>query len=682
MHVLLLVFLLLVQCVSAFAAGNESVTPLPATQPNASSYSIQRTWDQQEIPAIFSRYFSVGWVESGGTHPTAAGMTSAAFATEAFTNSGNRVRALSDGTGGSAAINYTTAGCAVNDTAWVIISAMTANSSGNFSRVTGTNYFVNCTDTSEPSLPLDSAWLMKVTITASAITTVVFNGLNTPIPAYIQTSIYNVLEHGLVGDCSTNDAAAFQNLANKVLEGSTLFFPQTSTACYQFSTTRVNITKAITILCEGWTTSLTWDTENATDPGCPDAKTCNYGGLNIYDPDVTDGDYLSHVIVKDCHFKFGGTRGNTWFTHKRGLNVYQANNVTIANNWFENITAEVVGVGNFGSATKGERGWIVQNLFTNFAQVGINPNNFSMNVESNRFRTGAIAIEFGRSGTIVQDNEAFDLTGQLVAIQATNGSVDGNICRTCYTTNPASTDGVISVNDRGSCTGTSALTISNNIIVNTTSPANAAGIAVFNSGSACSPPERNSHINVQNNQIGTSFQTGIYIHQCDNCLITGNDVQGAITPLAITTGVGLVLRSAFSDNRLNTSAGVNFIQDASVFADGNLVGWNYVNTTTGPLSAKWGSNLVAFTDLDTTPSVRGNFFWSVNNSAATNITALDDIQPAAPPVCLRTTNGNTTFVDGAGLQMAGSVNFTATANDVICFANDGAITYEVSRSAN
>jgi hypothetical protein len=494
--------------------------------------------------------------------------------------------------------------------------------------------------------------------------------------------VYNVLDHGLIGDCIANDAAAFNALASAMPAGSTLYFPDTPGGCYLFGTTRVNITKEVTVKCGSWQTYLSWDTHNATDPGCADSKTCNYGGLNIYDPDVTDGDYLSHVRVEGCHFKFGGTRGNTWVNYKAGLNIYQANNVYITNNWFENTTAEVLGVGNFGSAVKGERGWIMQNLFSNFAQVGINPNNFAMNVVGNRFKTGTVAIEFGRSGTIVRDNEAFDLTDAMIAIQASNGSVEGNICRTCYTNNPASTDGVITVNERGSCVGTSALSISSNILINTSAPANAAGIVVFNSGSACSPPERNSHINIQNNQVGTAFQTGIYVHQCDNCIITGNDVQGAVTALAITTGSGLVMRSSFSENRLNVAAGSSYIQDASVFADGNIVGWNYVNTANGPLSAKWGSNLVSFVDLDTTPSVRGNFFWSVNNSGATSITALDDIQPGAPPVCLRMTNGNTTFVDGAGLQMAGGFNFTPAANGVVCFVNDGSITFEVTRSAN
>lgn len=171
----------------AFAAGNESVTPLPATQPNAASYSAQRTWDQQEIPAIFSRYVTAGWVYSGGVHASSGSMISAAFATEAFTTSGNRVTA--DGAGGSASINYTNAGCAGTDTAWVIISAISGNVTANFTRAGTSNYFVDCTSASQPTLPADSAWLMQVTITGSALTTVTPMRFRDPFGAQLQVHV-------------------------------------------------------------------------------------------------------------------------------------------------------------------------------------------------------------------------------------------------------------------------------------------------------------------------------------------------------------------------------------------------------------------------------------------------------------------------------------------------------------
>lgn len=158
-----------------WAAGNQSVNPLPTVPPNASTPATIRTWMQQEPPALFSRYLPGPFVYSGGLHSTAAGCTSSSFALEAFTSGGNRV--LADADGNSIAINYSTKGCNCTnpgtDTAWVIGSAASGNALGNYSRVTGTNLFVDCTSSSTPDLPADSVALMQVSIVNGAITAVV-----------------------------------------------------------------------------------------------------------------------------------------------------------------------------------------------------------------------------------------------------------------------------------------------------------------------------------------------------------------------------------------------------------------------------------------------------------------------------------------------------------------------------
>lgn len=170
---LLCVFILLPMW--AWAIDNQPVTPLPNTTPNSSSYSVTRTYLKDELPAILGRYFPQGWVYSGGIHGTEASCTSDAFAVEAFTPQGERVLATSDLAGVSAAIDYDAAGCNCDnpgsDTAWVIASASSSSTLGNFQRVSGTNYFVNCTDAT-PTLPTDSTWLLKTTITNGAIAAV------------------------------------------------------------------------------------------------------------------------------------------------------------------------------------------------------------------------------------------------------------------------------------------------------------------------------------------------------------------------------------------------------------------------------------------------------------------------------------------------------------------------------
>jgi hypothetical protein len=161
--------LLLVFPVVCFAVSNETITPLPAAQPNASSYTQTRTFLRDELPAVLSRQFRTDFVVAGGVHGTSVTMTSPSFVTEAFTTAGNHV--TGDGNGGPISINYSLVGCAATDTAYVIASAESANTLGNFVRSGTSNYFVDCTSTN-PSLPANSVWLMQVTLSGGAITAV------------------------------------------------------------------------------------------------------------------------------------------------------------------------------------------------------------------------------------------------------------------------------------------------------------------------------------------------------------------------------------------------------------------------------------------------------------------------------------------------------------------------------
>jgi hypothetical protein len=154
-------------------ANNETVDTLP---PNSGSFfSTLTTFLGQEIPAIFGRYVPLGWIRSGGTHATAATCTSLAFSTEGFTETGNRFQAAKDGSGGTKAIDYNAIGanCANPGSAvcWVVGSAITADTTGNFHRSGTSNYFVNCTDATFVK-PTNSAAMMKVTITNGAIAAV------------------------------------------------------------------------------------------------------------------------------------------------------------------------------------------------------------------------------------------------------------------------------------------------------------------------------------------------------------------------------------------------------------------------------------------------------------------------------------------------------------------------------
>lgn len=104
----------------------------------------------------------------GGLHGVAASMTSPPFATTAYTSAGNRLQQA------SLSINYTTQGCPGNGTAWVIASGQTAQTLGTFQRVPGSVYFSDCISggATQPPLPSDSTYLMKVTLASAQITAV------------------------------------------------------------------------------------------------------------------------------------------------------------------------------------------------------------------------------------------------------------------------------------------------------------------------------------------------------------------------------------------------------------------------------------------------------------------------------------------------------------------------------
>ena len=91
---------------------------------------------------------------------------------------------------------------------------------------------------------------------------------------------------------------------------------------------------------------------------------------------------------------------------------------------------------------------------------------------------------------------------------------------------------------------------------------------------------------------------------------------------------------------------------------------------------------LTFTDADTTPSIAGRNIFVEANTGATSITTFDDGQPGQI-IHIRFTTANTTLVDGATLQLAGSANFVGSADDVITlwFGGDN-IWREVSRSVN
>jgi len=94
-----------------------------------------------------------------------------------------------------------------------------------------------------------------------------------------------------------------------------------------------------------------------------------------------------------------------------------------------------------------------------------------------------------------------------------------------------------------------------------------------------------------------------------------------------------------------------------------------------------GNAILAFADADATPSVERADFFTVANTGGTTITAFDKGR-VGQVITLIFADANTTVADGANLHLAGGVNFSSTADDVLVLVFDGTSWYEVSRSVN
>ena len=140
------------------------------------------------------------FIYSGGLHAAPAGLTSAAFATEAFVPERVNISAT--------AITYV---ASATDTCWTIVSSDTDGITG-WTQVTSSaaSYYYLCEGDGTPTfqvLPANSAWLMRLDVLSSVISSVADIRESNAIG-----SVINVKDplFGALGDGVTDDTAAIQ----------------------------------------------------------------------------------------------------------------------------------------------------------------------------------------------------------------------------------------------------------------------------------------------------------------------------------------------------------------------------------------------------------------------------------------------------------------------------------------
>src|SRR5262245_27741251 len=86
---LLIVLLSLVYTPWLYAAGNETLNPVPAN--DASFFPNLQNFLVNELPDTLGRYFPRGWVYAGGFHSATGSCISPSFTTDAYMGNGNHV---------------------------------------------------------------------------------------------------------------------------------------------------------------------------------------------------------------------------------------------------------------------------------------------------------------------------------------------------------------------------------------------------------------------------------------------------------------------------------------------------------------------------------------------------------------------------------------------------------------
>ena len=154
-----------------------------------------------------------------------------------------------------------------------------------------------------------------------------------------------------------------------------------------------------------------------------------------------------------------------------------------------------------------------------------------------------------------------------------------------------------------------------------------------------------------------------------NITISGGTYTLNTRGICIYGAAGTFSNVTIANNTMAENIGYDFRLDST----------DVVGVHTNKFTTDDGNLIPAFTNGDTTPSVKGRDRWRVNNTGATNITFLDD-GVTGQIVTLEFQNGNTTLVNGGSFLLKSGSNTTPAGNAHVTLEYRGSVWREVSRS--
>jgi hypothetical protein len=199
----------------AWAGNPDTVNTVPSA--NSTFLPDVQNFLREEDADRFSEQFT-GFVVSGGTHGTGAGLTGTPTALIAYPGGGRITE--------TGSITYPN-----NDTCWVIATRAVTGDVTTFTRVSGTHYAIDCASVSLPATPTDAVMLMEVTTSGGSISAVTDLRIRSSVPPQAGIVSGSALTTPLtIGDILYAGTTLSWAILDAVTDGSVLRSAGTSTA--------------------------------------------------------------------------------------------------------------------------------------------------------------------------------------------------------------------------------------------------------------------------------------------------------------------------------------------------------------------------------------------------------------------------------------------------------------------